>query len=87
MPDGLTKMEQLKWKKANGLGQPNAGATKSKAAKRKKTKGGATARPPAPAPDASGGLTLDDMPEGLSKLEQLKWQKANGLKGGTKTAR
>eukprot|EP01043_Picozoa_sp_COSAG02_P023703 COSAG02_NODE_1273_length_13520_cov_2.622010_1_plen_2144_part_00 len=86
MPDGLTKLEQMKWKKANGLAK---GGTASKTAKPRASMKPATAvePTPAPAPSAAGGLTLADMPGGMTTMEQLKWKKANGLAPSHKKAR
>ena len=50
-----------------GNGQESEPATSKKAA----------TEAPAPAAASAGGLTLADMPQGLSKLEEIKWKKAN----------
>eukprot|EP01046_Picozoa_sp_COSAG06_P014864 COSAG06_NODE_934_length_11440_cov_5.939335_6_plen_648_part_00 len=91
-PPGLTKIEQIKWKKKQDRQNANESQTAASGDE-------AEAHPvasPAPAPATSarptsslaaaggaggGRLTLADMPQSLSKLEELKWKKAN-LRGG-----
>jgi ankyrin repeat protein len=76
MPEGLSHFEQLKCKKANGL--RNAG-TKPKNPRTSVNPSTAVDPALAPAPSAATGVTLADMPAGLSTLEQLKWKKEHGL--------
>jgi len=68
MPAGLSKMEQLRWKKAHAGGSAAGGAAGPKAA-----------RPvPASAVATNGSVGASgEMPAGLSKMEQLRWRKAN----------
>jgi hypothetical protein len=102
MPGGLTKLGQIKWKKANGLASgapsgagPLAGMSKADRLKLRRTD--ASAEQEAKLVEAGdnnangavsggaagvvsdGGITLSDMPMGLSKIDQLKWKKKHGL--------
>jgi hypothetical protein len=81
MPEGLSKMAQMKWKRGNkvalaalvatGSGAASGPSTTENAAPEDRPPGEA-APAPAPAAPASGHDTGHNMPEGLSKLEQIK---------------
>jgi hypothetical protein len=58
MPEGLSKMEQMKWKRENKAAVTAATAPAAPA--------------PVAVPAAAGEPDLSGMPEGLSKMEQMK---------------
>ena len=66
-------MEQMKWKRDNkaggGGGAPPAPASPA---------------PPGPPPPAAPAADVDlgDMPEGLTKMEQMKWKREQKAKAG-----
>jgi hypothetical protein len=76
MPEGMTTMEQLKWKKANGLAKPKKATAKQP---RPKKPDEATATSKRSAGGASGAPIGAEPPAGMTKLEQLKWKKQQKL--------
>ena len=76
MPEGLTKMEQMKWKRENKAG--GAGGAPAPPAPSSPAPPG-----PPPAGSAAGDVDLGDMPEGLTKMEQMKWKRDQKAKAGS----
>eukprot|EP01046_Picozoa_sp_COSAG06_P022181 COSAG06_NODE_1703_length_8656_cov_22.238051_6_plen_581_part_00 len=74
MPEGLNKMEQMKWKREN---KATVAATAAPPTVPPPAEPAPAETPaePAPAPAAAGDVP--GMPEGLSKMEQMKWKREN----------
>ena len=71
MPEGLTKMEQMKWKRE----QKNKGGPAPAPAPPAVPP--ATPAPPPTPPPATPAPAGEPMPEGLTKMEQMKWKREN----------